>query len=378
MKKIPFNKPAIVGKELFYIAQAVISGWIGGNGSFTKKCNLMLEKQSKSAKVMLTNSCTAALEMSAILIDIKPGDEVILSSFTFSSTATAFVLRGAVPIFVDIRSDTFNIDETKIEEAITDKTKAIIVMHYAGVSCEMDIIMQLAKKHSLYLIEDAAQGILSTYKEKQLGSFGDFGTYSFHETKNCTSGEGGALLINNTKFIERAEIILEKGTNRTQFFQGLVDKYTWVDIGSSYLPSDIIAAFLFAQLEQIKNIIDSRLNIWNKYFDKLTPLADENIFRLPVVPINCKHNGHVFHLLMQSEKERNNLLQFLKINGISAVFHYIPLHSSPMGKKLNSDKQELPMTDDVSGRILRLPLYYKMKSSDQDYVISKVNEWFYA
>ena len=376
MKHISFNKSFLAGNELKYIEQAVLSGQIKGDGPFTKKCNEWMEQKFNAKKVLLTTSCTSALEMSAILCDIKPGYEVIMPSYTFVSTANAFVIRGAKPVFVDIRPDTLNIDETKIEDAITSKTKAIVPVHYAGVGCEMDTIMRIAKKHNLFVIEDAAQGVMAKYKNKYLGTIGDLGTYSFHETKNYSSGEGGAIVINNPKMIERAEIIREKGTNRSKFFRGEVDKYTWVDVGSSYLPSEIIAAFLFAQLEKAEEINQKRLEIWQRYFDGLKGLEEKEIVRLPIIPDNCKHNAHMFYILLQDEKTRNDLMDFLKKEkNILSVFHYVPLHSAPMGKKVSPQKKELPVTNNLSGRILRLPFYYNLTDEEQTYIIESVKNF---
>ena len=354
INKIPFNKPYMTGRELLYIAEAHANGHLSGDGVFTKKCHEWLRKQADSKKVLLTHSCTAALEMAAILADIQPGDEIIMPSYTFVSTANAFVLRGGVPVFVDIRKDTLNIDESLIEEAITSKTKAIVPVHYAGVACEMGTIMTIAKKYNLLVIEDAAQGIMSTYKGIALGSIGHLGCYSFHETKNVISGEGGALLINDEKLVERAEIIREKGTNRSSFFRGQVDKYTWVDIGSSYLPGEIIAAFLWAQLEDANKITQERLKIWENYhsaFDGLTSL------RRPIIPENCKHNAHMYYILLETLEKRTQLISEFKRRDISAVFHYVPLHSSPVGKKFGRVFGAMANTDYVSERLLRLPLW---------------------
>jgi len=377
MKHISFNKSFLAGNELKYIEQAVLSGQIKGDGPFTKKCNEWMEQKFNAKKVLLTTSCTSALEMSAILCDIKPGYEVIMPSYTFVSTANAFVIRGAKPVFVDIRPDTLNIDETKIEDAITSKTKAIVPVHYAGVGCEMDIIMRIAKKHNLFVIEDAAQGVMAKYKNKYLGTIGDLGTYSFHETKNYSSGEGGAIVINNPDMIERAEIIREKGTNRSKFFRGEVDKYTWVDVGSSYLPSEIIAAFLLAQLEKAEEINQKRLEIWQNYYNGLKELEEKKILRLPIIPDNCKQNAHMFYILLQDKKTRNDLMDFLKKEkNILSVFHYVPLHSAPMGKKVAPNNPDLPITDDLSARLLRLPFYYNLTKEEQNYIIELIEEFF--
>lgn len=375
---IPFNKPNIVGNELKYIKQAVKSGKISGDGIFTKKCHKFLENRYQAKKVLLTTSGTAALEMAAILCNIKPGDEVIMPSFTFVSTANAFVLRGAKIRFVDIREDTLNIDENKIEEKISNKTKAIVVVHYGGVSCEMDKILQIAKKYNLFVIEDAAQAIESKYKNSYLGTIGDIGCYSFHETKNVICGEGGAILVNNESFFERAEIIREKGTDRSKFFRGEVDKYTWVDIGSSYLPSEILSAFLYAQLEKINQITNKRLKIWNNYHLSFKFLEEKNIIRRPVIPENCTHNGHMYYIILNTPSERDKLMKYLKKNGILSVFHYLPLHLSPMYLKLknnndsNFSNDTLKNTIDLSSRLLRLPLYYTIKDSEVNFIIKKI------
>jgi dTDP-4-amino-4,6-dideoxygalactose transaminase len=375
--KIPFNKPFIVGKELFYIAQAVTeNNHTAGDGPFTKKCQAWLEEHLCCRKVLLTHSCTAALEISAILADIQPGDEIIMPSYTFVSTANSFVLRGGVPVFVDIRSDTLNINENLIESAITPHTKAILPVHYAGVPCEMDIIMDIAGRHKLFVIEDAAQGILSTYKGRQLGSIGHFGACSFHETKNIISGEGGALLINDEKYIDRAEIIREKGTNRSKFFRGQVDKYTWVDVGSSYLPSDIIAAFLYAQMENAERIIDKRNLIYALYMKGLKPLAEKGYFRLPCILEHCSINGHIFYIVTRSLRERSELTEYLKEQGIVSVFHYVPLHSSPAGKIYGRTCGKLEITDMASDRLLRLPLYYEMTQEDVHSVIDNISNFY--
>ncbi|MFL0647395.1 dTDP-4-amino-4,6-dideoxygalactose transaminase [Cylindrospermopsis raciborskii UAM/DH-BiRr] len=321
MNKIPFNKPYMTGKELWYISQAHHAGQLAGDGQFTQKCHRWLENQTNCHKALLTHSCTAALEMSAILGELEPGHEVIMPSYTFVSTANAFVLRGAVPVFVDIRDDTLNLDETLVEAAITSRTRAIVPVHYAGVGCEMDTLKSIATKNNLLLIEDAAQGLLAYYKGKPLGSFGDLGCFSFHETKNIISGEGGALVINNPRFIEEAEIIREKGTNRSQFFRGEVDKYTWIDKGSSYLPGELIAAFLYAQLEEAKEIIKSRLKVWGYYHQLLEPLEKAGKLRRPIVPDHCQHNGHMYYILVEDLETRTQLIKMLKSQGINAVFH---------------------------------------------------------
>ena len=374
---IPFNKPFFTGKELKYIYEAVHSNWnISGNGPFTKKCHKWLEDNLNVQKALLTHSCTAALEMAAMLADIQPGDEIIMPSFTFVSTANAFVLRGGVPVFVDIRPDTLNIDESKIEAAITEKTKAIVPVHYAGVACEMDAIMKIANKHNLLVIEDAAQAILSEYKGRKLGYIGHLGCLSFHETKNIISGEGGALLINDERFIERSEIIWEKGTDRQRFFRGEIDKYSWMDIGSSYLPSDIIAAFLYAQLEHAEEIINKRIKDFNTYYDLLKPLEDDGLIQLPHVPKDYKHNGHLFYIITKSHKKQQELILYLKQNGINAVFHYIPLHSSPAGKKYGIISDELDNTEIVSSNLIRLPLFHMITDKDIEYITKTIYKFY--
>jgi len=367
---ITFNKPYMTGKELWYIAQAHANNSLAGDGEFTVRCNAWLEKHTGAAKALLTHSCTAALEMAAILADLSFGDEVIMPSYTFVSTANAFVLRGAVPVFVDIRPDTLNIDETKIEAAITDKTKAIVPVHYAGVSCEMDMIMEIAKCYDLLVIEDAAQGVMSEYKERALGSIGHIGTFSFHETKNIISGEGGAILINDRVFSNRAEIIREKGTNRSQFFQGKVDKYTWVDVGSSYLPGEIIAAFLWAQMEEADNITKSRIDLWNTYHTSLSDLEERGLIRRPFVPSYCKHNAHMYYVILSNNIDRSIVLAKLAENGINGVFHYVPLHSSPAGKKYGRINGSLDVTNSWSERLVRLPLWVGMTEEEQEKVIN--------
>jgi dTDP-4-amino-4,6-dideoxygalactose transaminase len=354
---IPFNKPYMTGRELWLISQAHANGHLSGDGAFTKACHRWLEERIGCRKALLTHSCTAALEMSALLLDLQPGDEVIMPSFTFVSTANAFVLRGAVPVFVDIRADTLNLDERLVEAAITPRTKAICVVHYAGVACEMDAILAVAERHGLKVVEDAAQGIFSTYKGRPLGSIGAFGALSFHETKNVISGEGGALLVNDAAYVERAEIIREKGTNRSKFFRGQVDKYTWVDVGSSYLPGEIIAAFLAAQLEQGEEITRMRLALWERYHAWAAPFAEDGLVRRPVVPEHCGHNAHMYYLLLPGLAQRTAFIETMKERGVGAVFHYIPLHSSPAGRRFGRTAGELPVTDDVSDRLVRLPLF---------------------
>lgn len=374
---INFNVPPFTGKEMEYMKTAVESQKICGDGQFTKKCNAWIEERTGTKKCLLTTSCTHALEMSALLAEIKPGDEVILPSFTFVSTADAFVLRGATIVFVDIRPDTMNIDETKIEAAITDKTKAICPVHYAGVACEMDTIMDIARRHNLIVVEDAAQGIMSSYKGKALGTIGDYGCFSFHETKNYSMGEGGAILIQKEDKIEDAEIIREKGTDRSRFFRGQVDKYTWVDHGSSYLPSELNAAYLYAQLEVADDINNYRLHVWDRYYEGLKGLKETGKIELPIIPEGCVHNAHMFYIKAKDLAERTALLSFLKENGILAVFHYIPLHSAPAGVKFGRFHGEDVYTTKESERLCRLPLYYGLTDEQVDYIISKVKE-FYA
>lgn len=357
MINIPFNKPHMTGKELIYIAEAHLNMMLAGDGPFTKKCHEWLELKTGTHKALLTHSCTAALEMAAILADIQPGDEVIMPSYTFVSTANAFVLRGGVPVFVDIRPDTMNIDEGLIEGAITTRTKAIMPVHYAGVPCEMDTIMDIALRHNLLVIEDAAQGVMSSYKGRPLGSIGHMGAYSFHETKNVISGEGGALLVNDERFVSRAEIIREKGTNRSQFFSGQVDKYTWVDLGSSYLPGEIIAAFLWAQLEDAEVITSRRLAIWGQYHEALESLELAGKLRRPILPSATKHNAHMYHVLLDSSAPRTRVIDGLKQQGINTVFHYVPLHSSVCGKKYCRVHGSMENTDKVASQLLRLPLW---------------------
>ena len=366
--KIPFNKPYMTGKELWYIAQAHALGHLAGDGSFTKKCHAWLETNTGTRKALLTHSCTAALEMAALLADLQPGDEVIMPSYTFVSTANAFALRGAVPVFVDIRPDTMNIDETRIEDAITDRTRAIVPVHYAGVACEMDTIMEIARRHDLLVIEDAAQGVMSTYKGRPLGSIGHMGTLSFHETKNIISGEGGALLVNDARFMERAEIIREKGTNRSQFFRGQVDKYTWVDIGSSYLPGEIIAAFLWAQMEEAKTITEGRIALWDTYHQWLASPEAEGKARRPVIPRNCVHNAHMYYLLLPDLESRNHFIGRLKEADIHCVFHYVPLHSAPAGQRFGRMHGDLAITEEMSDRLVRLPLWLGLEEHQAEVI----------
>lgn len=368
---IPFNAPPVVGTEADYMQSAINSGKLCGDGGFTRRCQQWLEQRFHSKKVLLTPSCTASLEMAAILLDIQPGDEVIMPSYTFVSTANAFVLRGARIVFVDIRPDTMNIDETKIEAAITDRTRAIVPVHYAGVACEMDAIMAIARQHNLFVVEDAAQGVMSTYKGKALGTIGHIGCFSFHETKNYTAGgEGGATLINDPALIDRAEVIREKGTNRSQFFRGVVDKYTWRDIGSSYLMADLQAAFLWAQLDAAERINQQRLSLWETYYQALAPLAKAGRISLPVIPDGCQHNAHMFYLKLRDIDDRSALIAWLREAEIMAVFHYIPLHSSPAGEKFTVFHGEDRFTTQESERLLRLPLFYNLSAVNQRTVIN--------
>lgn len=374
---INFNVPPHTGKEMEYIGQAVANQKICGDGEFTQKCNAWIEKKTGTGKCLLTTSCTHATEMAALLADIQPGDEAIMPAYTFVSTADAFVLRGGVPVFVDIRPDTMNLDEKLIEAAITDRTRAIVPVHYAGVGCEMDTIMDIAKRHNLMVIEDAAQGIMSTYKGKALGTFGEFGCFSFHETKNFSMGEGGALLIRDEKYVEEAEIIREKGTNRSKYYRGQIDKYTWINYGSSYLPSDMNAAYLYAQLEQAEEITDARKACWNRYYENLMPLAEAGKMELPYVPEHCEHNAHMFYIKTADIEERSRLIQFLKENEILAVFHYIPLHTAPAGLKFGRFHGEDKYTTKESERLLRLPMYYGLRPQQVDCICEKIKE-FYA
>ena len=374
---IPFNRPFIVGKELFYISQAVLGGHLAGDGRFTRLCNAWLECKFGAKKVLLTTSCTTALDIAAILCDIELDDEVIMPAFTFVSTANAFVLRGAKVRFVDIRPDTLNMDENSIEAAITHRTKAIVPVHYAGVACEMDRILEIAREHDLIVVEDAAQGVNATYKGRYLGTMGHLGAYSFHETKNFISGEGGALVINDERFIERAEIIREKGTNRSKFFRGEVDRYTWVDIGSSYLPSEMIAAFLYAQLEEADTITRKRRSIFDYYLQQLAPFQELGLIRLPTAPPECRHNAHLFYILIStSAQDRDRLLTHLRTNDIHAVFHYVPLHTSPMGQKMGYNTGHLPITEDVSDRLIRLPCYFELTREEQDRIVDEIYGFF--
>ncbi len=376
LAKIPFNKAHLAGKELYYIAQAVLAGELKGDGPFTHKCHAWLEAAFKTKKALLTPSCTAALELAAMLMDLHPEDEVLMPSFTFVSTANAFMLSGAKPRFVDIREDTLNIDERLLPALINDRTRGICVVHYAGVACDMDPIMEIANQHSLAVVEDAAHAALATYKGRPLGSIGHLGALSFHETKNFSCGEGGAILINQSDLQSRAEILREKGTDRSRFFRGEVDKYTWQDIGSSFLPSEIIAAFLYAQLEQAENINAARMQLWIRYRDELTALEELGVFRLPKIPDYSGHNAHMFYFLVETKEIRSKLLRFLVDQGVSAVFHYVPLHTAPMGCKLGYKPGMLPVTEDLSERLVRLPLFVGLSNTDQDFVINKVKQFF--
>ena len=373
---IYFNVPPVVGTEAKYIEEAIASGKICGDGDFTKRCNAWIEKETSTAKALLTTSCTHALEMSALLADIKPGDEVIMPSYTFVSTADAFVLRGAKIVFVDIRTDTMNIDENLIEDAITEKTKAIVPVHYAGVSCEMEKIMEVARERNLLVIEDAAQGVQSFYHDTPLGTIGDYGCYSFHETKNYSMGEGGALLIRDPENIERAEIIREKGTNRSRFFRGQVDKYTWVSAGSSYLPSELNAAYLWGQLEQAQKIFDDRMSSWECYYEKLKHLKEERKIELPVIPTGCRHNAHMFYIKTKCLEERTKLIAYLKEREIMTAFHYIPLHSSPAGIKYGRFNGEDKYTTKDSERLLRLPMYYGLKEKQVEFICEQITQFY--
>ncbi|MCI8210404.1 TDP-4-oxo-6-deoxy-D-glucose aminotransferase [Pseudomonas sp. S25] len=368
-KKIEFNRPYMTGKELHYIAEAKFGNMLAGDGPFTKRCHRWLEEVGDVPTALLTHSCTAALEMAALLLDIQPGDEVIMPSYTFVSTANAFVLRGGVPVFVDVRADTLNLDETLVEAAITAKTRAIVPVHYAGVACEMDTLLAIAKKHSLMIVEDAAQGVMASYKGRALGSIGELGAYSFHETKNVISGEGGALLVRDPQLGARAEIIREKGTDRSRFFRGQVDKYTWQEMGSSFLPGELTAAFLWAQLEEAQAITNLRLAIWENYHTLLASLETDKLIRRPIVPAECGHNAHMYYVLLNPEIDRGKVIEYLKQHSVSAVFHYVPLHSSPGGVKFGRHHGSMQVTDDVSSRILRLPLWVGMTAQQQHRII---------
>ncbi len=375
MQQIPFNRPFTAGKEFEYIRQVIENMDLSGDGAITKKCHALLEQILEVPKVLLTTSCTHALEMAALLLNIKPGDEVIVPSFTFVSTVNAFMLRGASPVFIDIRPDTLNLDEAKLEQLITPRTKAIVPVHYAGVGCEMDAILEIAGRYGIPVVEDNAHGLFAKYKGKYLGTFGCMATQSFHETKNFTCGEGGALLIDDPQYIERAEIIREKGTNRSRFYRGQVDKYTWVDIGSSYLPSGILAAFLYAQLEAREQIQAKRRQIWDYYYAHLQDWAQEHGIRLPIVPDHCDQAYHMFYLLMPSLEKRQALIAHLKEQGIFSVFHYLPLHLSHMGQQFGGKEGDCPVTESVSDRLLRLPFYNDLTSSDQARVVASIKDF---
>lgn len=374
--RIPFNKPFIVGKELYYISQSVLQCQTSGDGLYTKKAQQLMKSTFGACEILLTTSCTAALDLAAILAEVKAGDEFILPSYTFSSTANAFLLRGARPVFIDCRRDTLNMDERLIEAAITERTRAIVPVHYAGVGCEMNVITEIAQRHGLIVIEDSAQGVNAKYKGHYLGTIGDIGAYSFHETKNFICGEGGAILLNRPDLMERAEIVREKGTNRSHFFRGEVDKYTWVDIGSSLLPSDILAAFLFAQLENMDLITQKRQAIYRHYEACLRPLADRGLVTLPIIPPECESNYHMFYILLNSLDERTRLIEHLKSQSILAVFHYVPLHTSPMGLSMGYRAGMLPVTEAISERVLRLPMYYEMQESDLNSVVEGICRFY--
>lgn len=371
---VPFNRPAVVGHELRNIERAIADRHFSGDGAFTRKCHEWLERETGTAKALLTNSCTGALEMAAILADLEPGDEVILPSFTFVSTANAVALRGAIPVFVDIRPDTLNLDESRVEDAITERTRAIIVVHYAGVACAMDDFEAIARRHEILLIEDAAQGMLSTYKGRPLGTIGALGTFSFHETKNIISGEGGALLVNDARLIPRAEIVREKGTNRSSFFRGQVDKYTWVDIGSSYLPSEITAAFLYAQLEASRALTEDRRRVWNHYHNAFADLERDGKVRRPIVPPECGHNAHLYYLLLPDLSARTRFIARLKDRGVRALFHYVPLHDSPAGRRYGRAHGTLDVTSDTSDRLVRLPLWSGLDDRTANAVVECVHD----
>jgi dTDP-4-amino-4,6-dideoxygalactose transaminase len=368
-QRIPFNWPHMTGKELYYIAESHFNGRLAGDGPFTRRCHEWIERRTGCSKALLTHSCTAALEMAALLMDVQPGDEIIMPSYTFVSTANAFVLRGGVPVFVDIREDTLNLDERLITDAITPRTRGIAPVHYAGVACEMDTIMSIAKQHDLFVVEDAAQGVMSSYKGRALGSIGQLGAYSFHETKNVISGEGGALLVNDAKLAQRAEIIREKGTDRSRFFRGQVDKYTWQEPGSSYLPGELIAAFLWAQLEEADRITNERLQCWDRYHSLLEPLAAEGLLRRPVVPEGHQHNAHMYYVILSAEVDRAKVLDIFRRSDIGAVFHYVPLHSSPGGQQHGRTHGSLEVTDRQSDRLIRLPLWLGISAAQQERVV---------
>lgn len=372
---IPFNRPAIVGSELEYMQEAIAAGQISGDGAFTAKCQAWLEQELGVPSVLLTTSCTHALELAALLLHIQPGDEVIIPAFTFVATVNAFVLRGARPVFIDIREDTLNLDERQLEQLITERTKAIVVMHYAGVACEMDAIMQIAQRHGIPVVEDNAHGLFARYRGRYLGTFGTFATQSFHETKNFSCGEGGALIINDPAHLERAEIVRQKGTDRSRLLRGQVDKYTWVDVGSSYSPSDLLAAFLYAQLEKRQQIFEARRRIWERYQAELAAWAVANDIRQPFVPEHCEQPFHIYYLLLPSEAARDRLIEHLKTRGILGVFHYLPLHLSAMGVRYGGKAGDCTVTETVSGRLLRLPFYHNLSDADQERVISAIRDF---
>lgn len=374
---IGFNKPCIAGRELEHILRAVENCQLSGDGPFTEKCSRLLEQYLGAEKILLTHSCTAALEMAALLCDIQPGDEFIVPGYTFVSTANAFVLRGGVPVFADIRQDTLNMDEKHVESLISPRTRAIVPVHYAGVGCNMDALLAVARKHGLTVVEDAAQGVGAFYKGKALGTLGHFGCYSFHETKNIISGEGGALAVNDRRFAARSEVIREKGTNRSAFFRGMVDKYTWVDTGSSYLPGELVAAFLYGQLEKAEDILTQRLAVWGRYHGLLADLEAAGSIRRPVIPDECKHNGHMYYILTGNPDERTRLIRFLKDRGIQAVFHYVPLHNSPMGRKF-AGEVALPVTENIADRLLRLPCYNTLSAAEQERVSAAIHAFYGA
>ncbi|WP_029062028.1 dTDP-4-amino-4,6-dideoxygalactose transaminase [Labrenzia sp. DG1229] len=371
---IPFNWPHMTGKELYYIADAHFNGSLAGDGPYSKRCHTWLEQNSGCSKALLTHSCTAALEMAALLLDIEPGDEVIMPSYTFVSTANAFVLRGGVPVFVDIREDTLNLDESLIEAAITPRTRAIVPVHYAGVACEMDTILNIARKHGLKVVEDAAQGVMASYKGRALGSIGDLGTFSFHETKNVISGEGGALLVNDQSLSVRAEIIREKGTDRSRFFRGEVDKYSWREVGSSFLPGELIAAFLWAQLEEAQKITDQRLANWHLYHDLMKPFEARGVLRRPVIPDECQHNAHMYYVLLEPHLDRQSVLDEFKSRNIASVFHYVPLHSSPAGMRYGRAHSNLEVTNELSSRLIRLPFWATISDEQQQLVAQSLQK----
>ncbi|MCP3726169.1 dTDP-4-amino-4,6-dideoxygalactose transaminase [Paraburkholderia sp. CNPSo 3272] len=373
-ERIPFNKPYMTGNELHYIAQAHGGAHLAGDGTYTRLCHKWLEQTTSTKKALLTHSCTAALEMAALLLDIKPGDEVIMPSYTFVSTANAFVLRGAVPVFVDVRSDTLNLDEKKVEGAITKRTKAIVPVHYAGVGCEMDDLMSIAERYQVGVVEDAAQAIMAKYKGRPLGVIGHLGAYSFHETKNVICGEGGALLVNSSDYMINAEIIREKGTDRSRFFRGEVDKYTWRMVGSSFLPSELTAAFLWAQLEQADGLTSRRLRLWNRYHEMLAELEVRGLLRRPIVPEHCDHNGHLYYVLLAESVDRQRVLSALKEEGIDAVFHYVPLHMSPYGRETGRSHENLGVTENIASRLVRLPLWLDLADDKQDYVVDRLKK----